>query len=207
MMPRHTCLLSACILALIPAAGRAQGRQTTQPNNASGASHPTVKTHDDLQPATLPPLPVGMSTADIVRGDSIYHGKGACFACHGLEAEGRPAAGDALTVSLNWAQYDWRSIDSLIDAGIPQTLTRSPIPMPPRGGRSDLTDGEVRSVAAYIWAISQTRGEPWPGGHPSHVTMGLAGADQGTATALLTRPPLPTTHRTSPSKASGRRQP
>ena len=203
----RTLILSAVLLVLSASAADAQGRQTTQPNNASGGSHPTVKTHDDLQPPTLPPLPGGMSLADIVRGDSVYHGKGACFACHGLEAEGRPAAGDALTVSLTWAQYDWRSIDSLIDAGIPQTITRSPISMPPRGGRSDLTDDEVRSVAAYIWAISQTRGEPWPGGHPAHNAMAPAGADQGTATALLTQPKLPTTHTANRPKTSGKRTP
>jgi mono/diheme cytochrome c family protein len=200
-------LLSVSLLLSLPPAAAAQGRQTTQPNNGQSASRPTVKTHDDLQPATLPPLPAGMTIADIVRGDSIYHGKGACFACHGLEGEGRPAAGDALTVSLNWAQYEWRSIDSLIDAGIPQPLTRSPIPMPPRGGRSDLTDNEVRSVAAYIWAISQTRGEPWPGGHPSHSSMAPAGADQGTATALLTKPALPTTHESSRAKQTRRGTP
>lgn len=207
MMRALTLVLSA--VGVILSAGRAsgQGRQTTQPKNASTASRPTVKTHDDLQPATLPPLPAGMTIADIVRGDSIYHGKGACFACHGLEGEGRPAAGDALTVSLNWAQYEWRSIDSLIDAGIPQPLTRSPIAMPPKGGRSDLTDSEVRSVAAYVWAISQTRGEPWPGGHPSHEGTAPAGADQGTATALLTQPALPTTHQRNRSKRSGGRTP
>ena len=195
------------VLLLIPAALAAQGRQTTQPNNASTMSQPRVKTHDDLQPATLPPLPRGMTIADIVRGDSIYHGKGACFACHGLEGEGRPAAGDALTVSLNWAQYQWTSIDSLINAGIPQTITRSPIPMPPRGGRSDLTGGEVRSVAAYIWAISQTRGEPWPGGHSSHGTLAPAGADQGTATALATQPKLPTIHQPNGHKTPEARTP
>jgi mono/diheme cytochrome c family protein len=134
-----------------------------------------------------------MSIADIVRGDSVYHGKGTCFVCHGVEGQGRPAAGDALTVALNWAQPNWRSIDSLIDKGIPQPLTRSPIQMPARGGRSDLTDAEVRSVAAYVWAISQTRGEPWPGGHTSHEGMSPAGADAGTATTLATQQHLPTT--------------
>jgi mono/diheme cytochrome c family protein len=194
-------------VVVLPALAHAQGRQTTQPNNAKAASRPTVKTHDDLQPTTLPPLPAGMSITDIVRGDSIYHGKGACFACHGLEGEGRPAAGDALTVALNWAQYDWRSIDSLIDAGIPQPLTRSPIAMPPKGGRSDLTASEVRSVAAYIWAISQTHGEPWPGGHASHEGMSQAGADQGTATALLTQPTLPTMHGDNKPKSPGGKRP
>jgi mono/diheme cytochrome c family protein len=170
----------------------AQGRQTQQSTTAGG-SKPMVKTHDDLQPTTLPPLQAGITIPDIVRGDSVYHGKGNCFACHGTEGEGRPAAGDALTVSLNWAQYDWHSIDSLITAGIPQVLTRSPMMMPPRGGQSNLTDAEVASVAKYIWAISQTRGEPWPGGHTAHGGMAPAAAEEGTATGLAARQTLPTT--------------
>ena len=163
----------------------AQSRQSQQA--AGSGSAPAIATHDDLQPAQLPPLPNGMTIGTIVRGDSIYHGKGHCFACHGVEAEGVPAAGDALTVSLNWAQYEWHSIDSLIDNGIPQVLTRSPIQMPPRGGKSNLSDNEVRLVAAYIWAISQTRGEPWPGGHTTHAAMVPAGASKGTATSVLIR--------------------
>jgi mono/diheme cytochrome c family protein len=177
------------------AAGVAQGEHTQGPGGGVG-SHPSVKTHDDLQSPTLPPLQAGITIMDIVRGDSIYHGKGGCFACHGVEAEGRPAAGDALTVSLNWAQYDWHSIDSLIDRGIPQVLTRSPMEMPARGGRSNLNDNEVASVAKYVWAISQTRGEPWPGGHSTHASMTPAGAAEGTATGLATKPNLPTVHRT-----------
>lgn len=177
-------LAAACALAAIASpAGFAQERAQQPPSG--GIAPPKVQTHDDLQPAQLPPLPSGMTIATIAAGDSIYHGKGNCFACHGAEAEGVPAAGDALTVSLNWAQYDWRSIDSLITTGIPQVLTRSPIQMPPRGGKSDLTSDETKRVAAYVWAISQVRGEPWPGGHESHASMVPAGADKGTATRAL----------------------
>jgi len=177
---------AACALFVVsPRALWPQGEHVQQAN--APAAHASVETHDELQPATLPPLPKGMSLETIIQGDSIYHGKGNCFACHGAEAEGLPAAGDALTVSLNWAQYDWNSIDSLIDHGIPQPLTRSPIQMPPRGGKSNLTDDETRRVAAYIWAISQTRGEPWPGGHASHASMVPLGATKGTATRALIR--------------------
>ena len=173
--------------AALAAAG-AQGEHTQRP---SGSRPPSVNTHDTLQPGSLPPLPAGMSVASIVRGDSIYHGAGNCFACHGIEAEGMPGAGDAITVSMNWAQYEWNSIDSLIDNGIPQTLTRSPMMMPPRGGKSNLTDEQVRMVAAYVWAISQTRGEPWPGGHTSHAAMVPEGAAAGTATRTLVKPSPP----------------
>lgn len=34
--------------------------------------------------------------------------------------------------------------------------------------QSNLSDAEVQQVSAYVWAISQTRGEPWTGGHPTH---------------------------------------
>ena len=173
-------------VAIVPILLAAQGKHSERANG-SGAAPPKIETHDSLQPAQLPPLPKGMTIQTIVQGDSIYHGKGNCFVCHGTDAEGAPAAGDALTVGLNYAQPEWQSIDSLIDNGIPQVLTRSPIQMPPRGGKSNLTDDEVHLVAAYVWAISQTRGEPWPGGHALHVGMVPAGASKGTATRALSR--------------------
>lgn len=177
-------LAAATLLVAWPSL-HAQGEHVQEAS--AGAKKPMIHTHDDLQPAQLPPLPSGMTIETIVQGDSIYHGKGNCSGCHGTEGEGLPAAGDALTVSLNWAQYEWRSIDSLIDRGIPQVLTRSPIAMPPRGGKSNLTEDETERVAAYIWAISQTRGEPWPGGHASHTGMVPAGMDKGTATRALAK--------------------
>jgi mono/diheme cytochrome c family protein len=182
------CALAAALLCGASHPLRAQGEHT---HGTPGRGMASPETHDELQPGALPPLPAGMTTRTIAAGDSVYHGKGNCFACHGAEAEGLPAAGDALTVSLNWAQYDWTSIDSLIDAGIPQVLTRSPIQMPPRGGKSNLSPAEVREVAAYIWAISQTRGEPWPGGHTDHTALVPTGPTRGTATPALVRERAP----------------
>jgi mono/diheme cytochrome c family protein len=193
--PSGVCARRVAALVFVLAA-MASVRAWSQGERARQAARPgsrvAVQRHDDLQPAQLPPLPYGMTIQTIAQGDSVYHGKGNCSACHGSEGEGLPAAGDAITVGLNWAQYDWTSIDSLIDRGIPQVLTRSPIGMPARGGKSNLTDDEVARVAAYVWTISQTRGEPWPGGHESHANLTIAGADKGTATRLLakTRPPV-----------------
>ena len=140
-----------------------------------------VETNDEMQPATLPPLPPSMTLEDITAGDRIFHGKGACFACHGTEGEGLPAAGDAITVGFNYIPPKWAAIDSLVTAGIPDALTRSPIAMPPRGAKSDLTPEEVRRVAAYVWAINAVRGEPWPGGHANHLDQTPPGATRGTA--------------------------
>jgi mono/diheme cytochrome c family protein len=141
----------------------------------------TISTNDDLQPTKLPPLPLGMTIDMLVEGDRLFHGRGGCFACHGTEAQGLPAAGDALTTTLFYAQYEWKSIDSLITAGLPDPLTRSPIAMPARGARGDLTPDETRRLAAYVWAISQVKGEPWPGGHASHQGLVPAGSTKGTA--------------------------
>jgi hypothetical protein len=79
-----------------------------------------------------------------------------------------PASGSGITAGLNFIPTQVSAIDSLIKAGIPEPTTRTPVAMPPRGAASNLTDQETRQVAAYVWAISQVRGEPWPGGHRSH---------------------------------------
>jgi len=89
-----------------------------------------------------------------------------------------------MTVGLAFVPYRWESIDSLVTAGIPDSDTRSPIAMPARGAKWDLTPGQIRQVAAYVWAISQARGEPWPGGHASHVSMVPPGSTAGTASTL-----------------------
>ena len=132
---------------------------------------------DDVQPDTLPTLPAGMTTEMIVDGDAIYHGKGGCFLCHGEEATGVQQRGSAITNAILLVPVKgsagWDGLDSLLLNGISEAQTRSSIAMPPRGISSNLNTDEVRRVAAYAWAISQTRGEPWPGGHASHSQSSL----------------------------------
>jgi mono/diheme cytochrome c family protein len=124
--------------------------------------------NEDGQRRQLPPLPRGM-TLDLIRqGDALFRGKGGCVTCHGPDGGGMPASGSGITAGLNFVPSEWAPIDSLIRVGVPEPATRSPIAMPPRGAQSNLTDEETRQVAAYVWAISQVRGEPWPGGHRSH---------------------------------------
>jgi mono/diheme cytochrome c family protein len=136
-------------------------------------------------------------TIDLIRdGDGLFHGKGACFACHGADASGLPDAGSALNNGLNFVPLEWHPIDSLITAGIPEAIARTGVRMPPRGGKSNLTDREISAIAAYVWVISQTQGEPWPGGHQSHTEMVPPASTTGTANA---RAPA------SPSDSGGHR--
>ncbi len=142
------------------------------------------RTNEDGQPTKVPPLPHGV-TLDLVRaGDSVFHGKGHCFACHGADAEGLPDAGSALTLAVNFVPSDVEAIDSIIVYGIPERITRSAIAMPARGGKSDLSTDECLAAAAYVWVISQVQGEPWPGGHRTHVDLVPAAALTGTAADL-----------------------
>jgi mono/diheme cytochrome c family protein len=168
------------IVAALLCTGSARAQHSRGPVDRPSEGY-TISTNDDLQPKTLPALPLGMTIDMLVEGDRLFHGRAGCFACHGTEGQGLPAAGDALTTTLFYAQYEWNSIDSLITAGLPDPLTRSPIAMPPRGARGDLTRDETRRVAAYVWAISQVKGEPWAGGHASHQGLVPPGSTKGTA--------------------------
>ena len=124
---------------------------------------------EEAQPDSLPPLPLGMTLEMIRDGDRLFHGRGGCVNCHGSEAQGLGARGKTLTANLVFIPPgDWNAIDSVIAVGMPDGRTRSPIAMPPRGQQGDLDARETRTIAAYIWAISQTKGEPWTGGHELH---------------------------------------
>jgi cytochrome c5 len=141
-----------------------------RPDSLKLALHPHYfDTDEEAQPDRLPELAFGMTLEQIRDGDRLFHGKGACMDCHGAEAQGLPGRGKTLTAGLQFLPNgDWNGIDSLISVGMPDRQTRSPIAMPPRGKHSDLDAEEMRTTAAYVWAISQTRGEPWPGGHLGH---------------------------------------
>jgi len=168
-------LASALALAVTTLGGVAavsMQQPSQQPGTAGRASEPktgnTVDTDEDGQPRTLPPLPPGMTIRMVQQGDSIFHGKGGCVTCHGPDATGMPASGSGITRGTAFIPSEWQPIDSLVTAGIPEAITRSPIAMPPKGAQSDLTPDEVKLVAAYVWAIAHVRGEPWPGGHRTH---------------------------------------
>lgn len=163
---------AAWLLALgVVAAPAAAAQQQGEARMTRGAA---TDTHEDGQPAKLPRLPNGMTIAMIVQGDSLFRGKGGCVTCHGQEANGMPDMGSGITSGLLFIPHEWSAIDSLIQAGIPEPVTRTSIAMPARGASSNLTPEESRLIAAYTWAISLTRGEPWPGGHRTHGTPASA---------------------------------
>ncbi len=96
--------------------------------------------------------PAGVTAALITQGDSIFHSKGNCYACHGANAQG--AVGPNLT-DAEWIHSDgsYDAIVKQVTTGVAKEESKSGIPMPPKGG-STITDDEVKAVAAYVYSLS-----------------------------------------------------
>ena len=183
MTPRlYTGIALSIVVAAVGIASAQGGRSPGEVAKKSAGQTPAGSpTNEDLQPTQMPPLPPAMTIDEVVDGDRIFHGSGGCFACHGTEGEGLPAAGAAITTGLAYVPVDVKAIATLIANGLPDEDTRSPIAMPPRGARGNLTPQEILHVAEYVWAIAQVRGEPWAGGHTSHFHLVPPGSTSGTA--------------------------
>ncbi|HUR96358.1 MAG TPA: cytochrome c [Gemmatimonadales bacterium] len=96
--------------------------------------------------------PAAATPAAIAQGDSIFHSKGNCYACHGANAQG--AVGPNLT-DAEWIHSDgsYDAIVKQITNGVTAEESKSKIPMPAKGG-SSITDDEVKAVAAYVYSLS-----------------------------------------------------
>jgi mono/diheme cytochrome c family protein len=103
------------------------------------------------QTAAAAPTPAALTPAAVAQGDSIFHSRGNCYACHGPNAQG--AVGPNLT-DAEWIHSDgsYDAIVKQITTGVAKEESKSGIPMPPKGG-STITDDEVKAVAAYVYSL------------------------------------------------------
>jgi mono/diheme cytochrome c family protein len=102
-------------------------------------------------PAKTPPA-AGPSADLAIKGDSIFHGPGNCYACHGSKGEG--LVGPNLT-DAEWihSKGSYDEIVAQIQHGVPKAESKSGIEMPPKGGAA-LSDDDVKAVAAYVYSLS-----------------------------------------------------
>ena len=96
------------------------------------------------------------SPAVVALGDSVFHGKtgGAlCYVCHGPAGKGVNGLGPNL-IDKEWVNGDGSLpfIEKTILEGIPKPK-KMPAPMPPKGG-GQLTESQIKAVAAYVWSLS-----------------------------------------------------
>ena len=99
--------------------------------------------------------PAAVTPAAITLGDSLFHSKGNCYACHGANAQG--VIGPNLT-DAEWIHSDgsYDAIVKQITTGVTAEESKSKVPMPPKGG-SQMTDDEVKAVAAYVYSLSHKK--------------------------------------------------
>lgn len=99
-------------------------------------------------------LPAGVTAAMIEEGKGIFSSSGICFTCHGPEGKGVQNLGADLT-DKEWAHSDgsYEEIVKTVTSGVSAEKSESGVPMPPKGG-ANLTDDQVKAVAAYVWSIS-----------------------------------------------------
>lgn len=101
-------------------------------------------------------LPPGFTSAQVDIGRRIFLGEarnGTCAGCHGSDGRGS-SAGPALTgPQWLWTDGSVASLAGIITSGVAHPRKTNGV-MPPKGG-VDLTDAEVRAVAAYVWTIGK----------------------------------------------------
>jgi mono/diheme cytochrome c family protein len=98
-------------------------------------------------------LPAGVTPAMITKGKTVFTSSGLCFACHGMDAKG--------TVGPNLTDQTWihgkgtyPEIVQIVTTGIPVELTKlGKGAMQPKGG-SQISEDDVKAVAAYVWSLS-----------------------------------------------------
>lgn len=128
---------------------------------SSSTPEPTVAPRAAAAPAApAPPArPPEVTAAAIAEGDSLF-AAGSCTRCHGAKGIGT-ARGPSL-VTGPWLQHTgaYAEIVATIANGVPRAAikdTTHRFPMNPRGGPMNLTDPQVKSVAAYVWSISREK--------------------------------------------------
>lgn len=96
------------------------------------------------------------SPAVLALGDSVFHGKAGgalCYVCHGPAGKGIAGLGPNLT-DKEWVNGDGTLafIEKVVVEGVPKPK-KMPAPMPPKGG-GQLTDAQIKAVAAYVFTLS-----------------------------------------------------
>jgi mono/diheme cytochrome c family protein len=106
---------------------------------------------------TVPFQDAEPSPSQLALGDSVFRGRAGgalCYVCHGANARGVNGLGPNLT-DTEWLNVDGSvaAIEKLVIDGVAKPK-KMPAPMPPKGG-GQLSDVQVRAVAAYVYSLSR----------------------------------------------------
>ena len=146
LQPRFGLIALLAMAGAAPLAAQVSSEASAQPKQAGSDSSAATAAVDGAS-SDAP------SAAMVARGDTVYHGPGNCYACHGSKATG--AVGPNLTDAERiHSKGTYEEIVAQILKGVPKEEAKSGIPMPPKGG-STISDGDVKAVAAYVYSLRQ----------------------------------------------------
>jgi glucose/arabinose dehydrogenase/cytochrome c553 len=104
-------------------------------------------------------LPPGFTPADIETGRRIFVGElkgGTCSGCHGSDGHGSSAGPGLAGPKWLWSDGSVGGLAATITRGVAEPRNATG-PMPAKGG-ADLTEGDIRNLAAYVWTLGHHDG-------------------------------------------------
>lgn len=115
--------------------------------------------HSDAGRQTLNlPVPPGSSTAQVTLGERVFHGAtggASCVGCHGSDGRGSSVGADLTSGTWLWSDGSVKGIAETIVKGVSQPRRHTGA-MPPMGG-AQLSQDDLKAVAAYVWALGHQR--------------------------------------------------
>jgi disulfide bond formation protein DsbB len=80
-----------------------------------------------------------------------------CLACHGADGRGVQGLGKTIVESDYVASLTDAHLAAFLEQGRPKAR---PVAMPPKGGRTDLTEADLRAIVAYVRGLQDPRRLP-----------------------------------------------
>ncbi|HKS83622.1 MAG TPA: c-type cytochrome [Candidatus Acidoferrales bacterium] len=103
-------------------------------------------------------LPKGVTPAMVALGKKVFRGEvggASCTSCHGMTGAGGPLGPPLNKKTWIWSNGSYEGILKTITDGVANPK-KYRAPMPPKGG-AQLTEGQVKGVAAYVWSLSHEK--------------------------------------------------
>lgn len=146
MTARTLASITALTLVFAACGGGEQQQSEAAPEAAPPAAEATPA-------AMTAQLPAGVTAEMVAEGNTLFHGAGICFTCHGQNGTGVTGLGPALNDG-EWLHSDgsYEAIVNQIMNGVTATASKTGVAMPAKGG-SAITDDQVKAVAAYVYSL------------------------------------------------------
>lgn len=119
------------------------------------------------------PAAAPLEVAEAIKGRDLFNST--CIACHGVQGTGVAGLGKNLVESDFVALQSDEQLRHFIVTGRPDA---KPMPMPPKAGREDLTEADIRQIVVYVRGLQDPRRMP---ALPAAVAAAPSDAQKGEA--------------------------